>query len=191
MNIEKSRYEGENPTPPPPPPPQCLPNFQHCCGSGSRILCLFDPRIRIRDPVPFWPLDPGRVKNQDPDPRSGFGMNIPDHISHSHASETSTNTDIDDRYRLFDRYEFDCGSGLFSRPKNWWKTNFLFIFFWKKFYISYLEENYQLFTTTEHRIVSFFLISSPLIWIRILTLLTVDPDPKHCFLLPYENILNH
>ncbi len=23
-------------------------------------------RIRIRDPVPFWPLDPGWVKNQDP-----------------------------------------------------------------------------------------------------------------------------
>ncbi len=25
-------------------------------------------RIRIRDPVPFRPLDPGWVKNQDPDP---------------------------------------------------------------------------------------------------------------------------
>ncbi len=25
-------------------------------------------RIRIRDPVPFWSLDPGWVKNQDPDP---------------------------------------------------------------------------------------------------------------------------
>ncbi len=31
-------------------------------------------RIRIRDPVPFWPLDPGWVKN------SGSGMNNPDHI---------------------------------------------------------------------------------------------------------------
>jgi hypothetical protein len=38
-------------------------------------------RIRIRDPVPFWPLDPGWVKNQDP--RSGSGMNITDHISES------------------------------------------------------------------------------------------------------------
>ncbi len=32
-------------------------------------------RIRIRDPVPFWPLNPGWVK------RSGSGMNILDHIS--------------------------------------------------------------------------------------------------------------
>ncbi len=29
-----------------------------CCGSGSGI----------RDLVPFWPLDPGWVKNQDPEP---------------------------------------------------------------------------------------------------------------------------
>jgi hypothetical protein len=29
-----------------------------CCGSGSRIRCLFDPWIR----------DPGWVKSQDPDP---------------------------------------------------------------------------------------------------------------------------
>jgi hypothetical protein len=36
-------------------------------------------RIRIRDPVHFWPLDPGRVKHQDLDP--GSGMNTPDHIS--------------------------------------------------------------------------------------------------------------
>jgi hypothetical protein len=25
-------------------------------------------QIRIQDPVPFWPRDPGWVKNQDPDP---------------------------------------------------------------------------------------------------------------------------
>ncbi len=38
-------------------------------------------RIRIRDPVPFWPLHPGSgmVKNQDP----GSEMNISDHISES------------------------------------------------------------------------------------------------------------
>jgi hypothetical protein len=37
------------------------------------IRCLFDPWIR----------DPGWVKDQDPDPGSGYGMNIPDHISES------------------------------------------------------------------------------------------------------------
>ncbi len=36
-------------------------------------------RIRIRDPVPFRPLDPGWVKTQE----SGSGMNNPDHISES------------------------------------------------------------------------------------------------------------
>ncbi len=36
---------------------------QQCWGSGIRCS--------------FWPRDPGRVKNQDPDP----GMNIPDPIS--------------------------------------------------------------------------------------------------------------
>jgi hypothetical protein len=35
-------------------------------------------RIRIRDPVPFLPLDPGWVESQHPDP--GSGMNNPDHI---------------------------------------------------------------------------------------------------------------
>jgi hypothetical protein len=33
------------------------------------------------DPVPFLPLDPGWVKNQDRDP--GSGKNNPDHISES------------------------------------------------------------------------------------------------------------
>ncbi len=41
-------------------------------------------RIRIQDPMPFWPRDPWWVKNQDPEP--GSGMNILDHISKS--SET-------------------------------------------------------------------------------------------------------
>ncbi len=38
-----------------------------CCQAGGSLQtqCL---RIRIRDPVPFWPLDPGWVKVQDPDP---------------------------------------------------------------------------------------------------------------------------
>ncbi len=36
-------------------------------------------RIQIRDPVPFWNLDPGCVKKS----RSGSRMNIPDHISES------------------------------------------------------------------------------------------------------------
>jgi hypothetical protein len=34
--------------------------YYQCCGSGSGIRSLFDPRIR----------DPGWVKNQDPDPGS-------------------------------------------------------------------------------------------------------------------------
>jgi hypothetical protein len=33
-------------------------------------------RTQIRDPVPFWPLDPGWVTNQDPDPGFGSNMNI-------------------------------------------------------------------------------------------------------------------
>ncbi len=43
------------------------------------------PVWRIRDTVPFWPLDPGSgwVKNQDPDPGAGSWMNNPDHISES------------------------------------------------------------------------------------------------------------
>jgi hypothetical protein len=37
--------------------------------------------LRIRDPVPFWPLDPGSGMSK----KSGFGsgMNYPDHISES------------------------------------------------------------------------------------------------------------
>jgi hypothetical protein len=43
------------------------------------LFIVIDPVLRIRDPVPFWPLDPGRVKNKDPDP----GLNNPYHISNS------------------------------------------------------------------------------------------------------------
>ena len=35
------------------------------------VFLTYNPtvlRIRIRDPVPFWTLDPGWVKKQDPDP---------------------------------------------------------------------------------------------------------------------------
>jgi hypothetical protein len=46
---------------------------------GSGIRCLFGPWIR--DPVPFWPLDPGWIKNQDLDPESESGTNNPDHSS--------------------------------------------------------------------------------------------------------------
>jgi hypothetical protein len=38
-------------------------------------------RIRIRDPVPFWPLEPGSGMGKKS--RSGSGMNIPEHISES------------------------------------------------------------------------------------------------------------
>ncbi len=50
---------------------------------------LEGPVLRIRYPVPFdpWIRDPRWVKNQDPDPESRFGTNIPDHISES--SETT------------------------------------------------------------------------------------------------------
>jgi hypothetical protein len=47
--------------------------LKQCCGSRSGIRCLFGPWIR----------DPGWVRNQDTDPASGSGMNIPDHISGS------------------------------------------------------------------------------------------------------------
>jgi hypothetical protein len=43
-------------------------------------------RLILRYPlssVDFWNRDPEWVKNQDPDPGSGSGMNIPDHISES------------------------------------------------------------------------------------------------------------
>ena len=42
-------------------------DFLQCCGSGSGI----------RDPMPFWPLDPGSGTSK----KSGSGMNNPDHIS--------------------------------------------------------------------------------------------------------------
>ncbi len=45
--------------------------IKQCCGSGSRIRCLFDHCIRAL----------GWLKNQDPDP--GYGMKNPDHISES------------------------------------------------------------------------------------------------------------
>ncbi len=39
-------------------------SYRHVrCSNKNSVL-----RIRIGDPVPFWPLDPGWVKNQDPDP---------------------------------------------------------------------------------------------------------------------------
>ncbi len=49
---------------------QGLPIFPH---HSRRIIAV----LRIRDPVPFWPRDPGWVK------KSGSEMNNPDHISGS------------------------------------------------------------------------------------------------------------
>jgi hypothetical protein len=46
-------------------------------GIGRLVLDIL--RIRIRDPVPFWPLDPGF--GMDKKSGSGSGMNNPDHIS--------------------------------------------------------------------------------------------------------------
>ncbi len=45
---------------------------------------------RIRDPVSFWPLDPGCLKNQDPDP--GSGKNISEHISELRSNFWVKNT---------------------------------------------------------------------------------------------------
>ncbi len=46
--------------------------------SRKRLQTRAVLRIRIRDPVPFWPREPGWVESQHPDP--GSGMNNPDHI---------------------------------------------------------------------------------------------------------------
>ncbi len=48
------------------------------CGCNSNYHGYIQALLRIRDPVPFWPLDPGYKKT-----RSGSMMNIPDHISES------------------------------------------------------------------------------------------------------------
>jgi hypothetical protein len=49
--------------------------------SGSDQLGL--PVLWIPDPAPFWLLDPGWLKNEDPDPGSGSEVNVLDHISES------------------------------------------------------------------------------------------------------------
>jgi hypothetical protein len=60
----------------------------HACPQGVKVpgngTQSFIPVLRIRYPVPFWPLVPGWVKNQDPS-GSGIrsGMNIPDYIYES------------------------------------------------------------------------------------------------------------
>ncbi len=61
-------------------------------------------RIRpIRDPVPFWVRDPGWVKNQDPDPGSGFWMNNPDHISEIFPGSAT-----------LENYQFPGGGGVLN-----------------------------------------------------------------------------
>ncbi len=68
-----------------PDPAKLLPEyFCHSFSQPNKMKPVWAVlRIRIRDPVHFWPLDPGWEKNQDQDPGSGSGMNIPDHISES------------------------------------------------------------------------------------------------------------
>jgi hypothetical protein len=39
--------------------------------------------LRIRDPVPFWPLDPGSGMGRGQHPDPGSGMNNLDHIFES------------------------------------------------------------------------------------------------------------
>ncbi len=50
------------------------------CESGT-LYCFPVLRIRIRDQVPFWPLDPGARMGKKS--RSGSGMFTPGHISES------------------------------------------------------------------------------------------------------------
>ncbi len=75
--------------------------------------------LRIRDPVPFWPLHSGSEmgKNQDPDPgpRSGSGMNIPDHISES------LETIFWDKILQFFDADPDLGSEIFVTLDPGWK----------------------------------------------------------------------
>ncbi len=66
--------------------------------------------LRIRDPVPFWPLDPGWLKNQDPDLGSGSRMNNPDHISES----LETNFWV----KILIFFDADPGHGIWD-GKNW------------------------------------------------------------------------
>jgi hypothetical protein len=47
----------------------------------ARIAGKRGPVFWIREPVPFWPRDPGWVKNQDPAP--GWTLNNQNHISES------------------------------------------------------------------------------------------------------------
>jgi hypothetical protein len=74
---------------------------KQCCGTAEKAVLRNREKSTVAepDPGPFWPLDPGWVKNQDPDPGSyafltpgsgigkksgsGSGMNNPDHISES------------------------------------------------------------------------------------------------------------
>jgi hypothetical protein len=69
-----------------------------------RIRCLFDPWIR----------DPGWVKNQDPDPRSGSAMNNPDQ-----SLETIFWVKI---LKFFDANP-DPGSGIFLTMDPEWKKS--------------------------------------------------------------------
>jgi hypothetical protein len=62
-------------------------------------------RVADQDPVLFWPLDPGWVKNLDPDP--GTGMNILDQISESLEKKFGLKI-----LNFFDA-DPDSGSGIF------------------------------------------------------------------------------
>jgi hypothetical protein len=63
-------------------------------------------RIRIRDPVHFWPLDPGMGKKSG----SGSGMNNPDHITQS--LETIF------RVKILSFFDADPGSGMTKKSES-------------------------------------------------------------------------
>jgi hypothetical protein len=68
-------------------------------GDSKICICaVLRVRIRIRYPIPFWPLDPGWVKNQDPHQ----GRNILDHTSES----------LETRFWARIRNLFDPGTGM-------------------------------------------------------------------------------
>ena len=71
-------------------------------------------RIRIRDPVPFWPLVPG--SGMDKKSRSGSGTNNPDHISES----------LDKTLLVLKNPNFfyaDPGTGIFMTMFPGWKNS--------------------------------------------------------------------
>ncbi len=91
-----------------------------------RVLCAtgmvpcYVPSVAVRDPVPFWPLDPGSRMGKKL--RSGSGLNILDHISESletifWVKQKLFDTDADPEFRNL----FDPETGI--RDTGWKNSN--------------------------------------------------------------------